>query len=120
MSFLLAFSVFFPMAAAVISYLLGRYQKNIRDYFADAVTVITFATLLFMAVNLFIGNVQEEGLVLTIPQVCGFGLHFKLDGFRALYGSIASFMWMMTTLFSREYFAHYRNRNRYYLSLIHI
>lgn len=118
MSFLLAFSVFFPMAAAVISYLLGRYQKNIRDYFADAVTVITFATLLFMAVNLFIGNVQEEGLALTIPQVCGFGLHFKLDGFRALYGSIASFMWMMTTLFSREYFAHYRNRNRYYLFLL--
>ena len=53
-----------------------------------------------------------------MPGVCGFGLHFALDGFRALYSAIAAFMWMMTTLFSGEYFAHYRNRNRYYLFLL--
>lgn len=116
MSFLLAFCVFFPMAAAVISYLLGRYQKNIRDYFADGVTVITFAVLLFLMVSLAAGKIT--GLAFTVPEVCGFGLHFTLDGFRALYGSIASFMWMMSTLFSREYFTHYRNRNRYYLFLL--
>lgn len=115
MSFLLAFSVFFPIAAAVISYLLGRYQKNIRDYFADAVTVITFAVLLFLAVNLRTG---EEALCLTIPGICGMGLNFTLDGFRGIYSTIAAFMWMMSTLFSKEYFAHYRNRNRYYLFLL--
>ena len=56
--------------------------------------------------------------VIEIPYVCGMGLHFTLDGFRALYGTIAAFMWFMTTLFSREYFGHYRNRNRYYLFLL--
>ena len=116
MSFLLAFSVFFPMAAAVVSYLLGRYKKNIRDHFADAVTVITFAVLLFLTASLMTGRIT--GLAFTIPEVCGFGLHFTLDGFRALYGSIAAFMWMMSTLFSKEYFAHYRNRNRYYFFLL--
>lgn len=118
MSFLLAFSIFFPMAAAVVSYLFGRYQKNIRDYFADAVTVITFAVLLFLTLSLMTGNIPGNSLTFTVPGVCGFGLHFTLDGFRALYGTIASFMWMMSTLFSKEYFAHYRNRNRYYLFLL--
>lgn len=27
---------------------------------------------------------------------------------------IAAFIWVMTTLISREYFEHYHNRNRYY------
>ncbi|MDE7429630.1 MAG: sodium:proton antiporter, partial [Lachnospiraceae bacterium] len=35
-----------------------------------------------------------------------------------IYGTIAAFMWFMTTLFSSEYFGHYRNRNRYYLFLL--
>lgn len=117
MSYLLGFGVFFPMAAAVVSYLIGRYRKDLRDYFADAVTVITFGALLFLAVSLRAGHLPD-GLRLSIPGVCGFGLHFALDGFRALYSAIAAFMWMMTTLFSREYFAHYRNRNRYYAFLL--
>ena len=31
-----------------------------------------------------------------------------------VYVGVALLMWSMTALFSREYFAHYRNRNRYY------
>lgn len=121
MSFLLAFCVFFPIVGAIISYLLGRNQKNIRDYFADVVTVITFGVMLFLAVNVLTGKLPMNGngvLTFTIPEVCGMGIHFTLDGFRALYGTIAAFMWMMSTLFSKEYFAHYRNRNRYYLFLL--
>ena len=121
MSFLLAFCVFFPMAGAVISYLLGRYQKKIRDYFADGVTIATFGVMLFLTVNILSGKLPVNGegvLSFTIPEVCGMGLHFTLDGFRALYGTIAAFMWMMSTLFSKEYFSHYRNRNRYYLFLL--
>lgn len=120
MSYLLIFSVFFPMAGAVISYLLGRKNKNIRDYFADSVVIAEFGLFLFFTAGMLAGkSVGEEGRVFAvIPQVCGMGLHFTLDGFRALYGTIAAFMWMMTTLFSKEYFVHYRNRNRYYLFML--
>lgn len=109
-------AVFFPMAAAVAGYLIGRKNKNIRDYFADAVTGAEFGLFLF----LFIRFLTEGGdqTVYEIPGVCGLGLHFTLDGFRVMYGTIASFMWFMSTLFSREYFTHHRNRNRYYLFLL--
>ena len=43
------------------------------------------------------------------------GLNFRMDGFRALYTLVASFMWLMTGLMSKEYFARYHNRTRYYL-----
>lgn len=52
--------------------------------------------------------------LLEIPGICGLGLHFKLDSFRILYGSIAAFMWLMSTLFSKEYLSHYKNKGRYY------
>lgn len=116
MNFLLAFSVFFPMAAAVLCYVIGRYHKKIRNRFAEGTAVLEFGVLLFLAVPFLTG--KGEALFFTIPEIGGLGLHFKLDGFRALYGTIAAFMWMMSTLFSGEYFARYRNRNRYYLFLL--
>lgn len=108
--------VFGPMVAALLSYVIGRLQKNIRDYFADVVTGLTFALTLcmfFLAFNLGFPEVTAK-----LPYLCGMGLHFTLDGFRALYSIIAAFMWFTSTLFSKEYFAHYRNRNRYYLFLL--
>ncbi len=61
-----------------------------------------------------------EGAVAAcrIPGICGFGLSFTLDGFRLIYGSVACLMWMMTTILSRQYFAHHHNRNRFYLFLL--
>ena len=104
--------VFLPMVGAFLSYLIGRYHKTLRDYFADMIVVIEFAVMVY----LFAGS--HTGLDFVIPDICGFGLHFTMDGFRLLYCTIAAFMWMMTTLFSREYFTHYRNRNRYYFFML--
>lgn len=107
---LLAVAVFFPMAAGIVSYLAGRKNKKLRDRFVGLAAAAEF--ILMAMVVLRYGT---AGGSCTIPGVCGFGLHFTVDGFRAFYGAVAAFMWMMTCLFSEEYFAHYRNRNRYYL-----
>lgn len=114
MSFVLGFTVFFPMISAVICYLAGRKSKNIRDYFADVATGAEFIVFLFLLVFVTGG----ENVSLNISQICGMGLCFTLDGFRALYGSIAAFMWFISTLFSRQYLQTYRNRNRYYFFLL--
>ena len=108
--------VFLPMAAAVISYIIGRYHKEARNLFADIITGVTFILCGILLLQTAGGT--TAGATAAIPYICGMGIHFTLDGFRALYGTIAAFMWFMTTLFSREYFSHYRNRNRYYLFLL--
>lgn len=53
--------------------------------------------------------------MLELPGICGMGLTFTVDGFRAVYGMIAAFMWLMSSVFSVEYFKHYRNKTRYYI-----
>ena len=78
------------MAAALIGYIIGRYQKNVRSYFADVITGITFALSLY----LFLQTLTQGtvGILIEIPYVCGMGLHFTLGGFRAMYAMIAAFM----------------------------
>ena len=108
---ILLLPVFFPMLGAFAAYLVGRRSKTARDYLADAVGIAEF--LLCAVLLAFVCGGRE--LSLSLPGICGRGLSFKLDGFRALYALIAALMWMMTTVFSREYLSHYRNRSRYYL-----
>lgn len=115
MGLLLCFGVFFPMVSAFAGYLAGRRDKRARDYLAAGATGVEFFLFLFFLARAAMGG---EEIRVGIPAVCGMGLNFTLDGFRVLYGGIAAFMWFMSTLFSREYFAHYRNRNRYYLFLL--
>lgn len=111
--FLLVVIVFFPMLGAGVSFLAGRKDKTLRDRVAGCVTIAEFLLVLLL---LIIKGANGAGF--TVPGVCGMGLSFETEGFRAVYGAIAAFMWMATTLFSAQYFAHYSNRNRYYLFLL--
>lgn len=119
---LLLYTVIFgPMAAGILSYILGRFQKDLRSRFADLATGLIFGIFLYLFWQMLLpGQAVSSGITLqaNIPEICGMGLHFTLDSFRILYGMIASFMWFMSTLFSKEYLNHYRNRNRYYLFLL--
>lgn len=108
---ILAFLVFYPFLGGLLAYAAGRKNEKVRDYLADFVTVSEF---LVMVCLLF----TSGGYHYSIPGVCGLGLSFTLDGFRLIYGTVASLMWMMTTILSREYFTHHENRNRFYLFLL--
>lgn len=108
-------AVFAPLAAAPLGWLIGKYRKKLRDYYVSLVCLAEFALLLFVFVLTLRGIDCGAAYV---PKVCGMGLHFRMDGFRVLYGTVAAFLWFMTTLFSGEYFAHYHNRNRYYFFLL--
>ena len=114
MEFLIYCIVFFPMAAAFLSYLLGRKTKKGRDLFVQLAVGVEFGCTLL----LFASASRAGDVLAVLPGVCGFGLRFTVDGFRSIYAVIAALMWLVTGLFSPAYFAHYRNRNRYYLFLL--
>lgn len=103
--YLLPFLVFFPMVGGLVSYLIGRKNKKARDFFAMAVTGLTFVGALLL---------YDKNATFVWEGFCGLGIGFTGDGFRLIMSVLASFIWFMTTVFSREYFAHYKNRNRYY------
>lgn len=111
---LLLFAVFWPIISSFISYIIGKYNKKYRDYFAMMVTVVEFLTIIFLAK---VANNQAPP-IFEWAGFCGSRIYLKLDGFRYVYVVIASLMWMMTTFISHEYFAAYRNRNRYYTFML--
>lgn len=107
-----------PFAGAVASWLTGRKNKEKRNLLAELVVIAECAAFLALLVMFLSGH--QEGfrqMYLVLPGF-GMGMHLCLDGFRVLYCFVAAFMWMMTGLFSRQYFGHYRNRNRYYFFML--
>ncbi len=102
--------VIWPMIGALISYLIGRRNKAARSYFADFVTILEFVCIVW----LFIKVAGGSEFSWKAADICGMDIYLKMDGFRAVYSGIAILMWMMTTIFSKEYLQSYQNRNRYY------
>ena len=100
-----------PMAAGIIAYVLGRKSHRVRDYFADAVTLIELAILVWLSYR----SINGSYISFSAKDLCGLGINLRLDGFRIIYGLVAAFMWAMTTVFSREYMEHYPRTDRYYL-----
>mgnify|MGYP000703626013 CR=1 FL=1 len=71
-------------------------ERN-RDVFASAAMVMEFTGMLCLyPVN--------SPAAFSWAGFCEMGIWLRADGFRWLYSTIAAFMWMMTTLFSMEYF----------------
>jgi hydrogenase-4 component B len=110
--------VCYPFLGALLSYAVGTRNEKYRDYLADFVAVSEFVLMAVLLV-VYGGSAGEEAVLSgTMGGICGFGLHFTIDGFRLVYGLIAALMWMMATILSKEYFTHHENRNRYYLFLL--
>ncbi len=108
---LLPVCVVLPFVGALAVYGIGRWNKRLRDMAANMVALAEFLVLLWLFLTF--GKTGRQWFVL--PDFGGVGLYLTLDGFRALYGLLASFMWLVTTVFCGEYLRSYHNRNRYYL-----
>ena len=106
--FLIPVVILLPMVMAIIAACTSKRSPLLRDALVVGTGIVTFGLCVLLALQ------GESELV--IPGVCGFGLTFKADGFRAVYGCIAAFMWLMSGVFSPEYFSHHaENRGRYSL-----
>ena len=106
MNGLILLLVFLPMALAFVCYGVGRRSKSARTLCACLSGGVMFLLALAAALS-------PHGTA-AVAQVCALGLRLELDGFRKIYVVIIALMWMMTLFFSRDYFAHYHNRGRYY------
>ncbi len=104
------FLIGFPFLAAVAAAL---WEKR-RALVAGTATAVEFAVAL-VGVSLVL---RGASLASGLPGVCGLGLYFTLDGFRALYVALAAFAWMVGTCFSPEYMRKYGNQGRYYASVL--
>ena len=102
---------------------IGKNGNGLRG--AGIILSVLFAAaelflMLFLVSELWgssSGLSDPAALRCALPGVCGFGLHFVLDGFRMIYGCIAAFMWLMAVLLSDEYFRRHEHVSRFCLFL---
>ncbi|MDD3335420.1 MAG: proton-conducting transporter membrane subunit [Eubacteriales bacterium] len=98
-----------PMLAAPLSYALGRKRAM------NAVWVMVTAAAAVMAalIGLLVSAAQGAAQSFQWDGFCGLGLSMTADGFRALYACVAGLMWLITSVFSLDYFKHEENVGRY-------
>ena len=97
-----------PISSAAIGYLAGKKNERGRDII---VLVSCFAVLLC---NIILAATYSD--MRFSPTFSGsLQLRFAVDGFRVVMGCLAGLLWLVTTVFSFEYFSHSRNVNRYWL-----
>lgn len=100
------------LGAAALAFLgknlAGERENLLLGRVAQAVSAAEF--LLAVCLGLF-----GAGDVCDLDGIAGSGLHFTMDGFRAVYLVILAFMWMTALLFSTEYMAGHGHVRRYYL-----
>lgn len=101
----------------------GKYGSGLRGAGVKLSVIFAAAELLLMLILVLklwgpaSGQSDPDALRCALPGVCGFGLHFVLDGFRMIYGCIAAFMWLMAVLLSGEYFRRHEHVSRFCLFL---
>ena len=106
--------VLIPILAALLLYVRTRAFKC-EDRHQSAIhwmigaTAMTAACLIWMLVQAQSGVIRT----LTIDGFVGMGLRMRADGFRALYALVAGVMWVVTSVFSRDYFKHEHAVERY-------
>ena len=99
---MLYFVVFFPVVAALLVPLMK--SERAKGLWAVIATGATLCAMLCTAFGSF-------GSSWTIPLL---HLHFAVDGFRAIYGTVVCFMWFVSALLSPQYFHGHHNLGRYY------
>ena len=117
---LIAIVVFGPFIGAAAAAAIGKWNEKAGEYAALFLTAAVLGLTLVLARSagsgtLYPSGQNEAGQVLVIPGILsGSGLTLCVTGFRAVYAVITAIMWVGTTLFSPEYFAHEKeNLGRY-------
>ncbi len=78
---------------------LGR-QPNLREGVSLLAGAVQFILVMSMAPVVWAGGVVKYQLVELLPGVT---LSFRVDGPGLLFGGVASFLWMVTTVYSMGY-----------------
>ena len=105
MNYISFITVVLPFVFAFISYAVGRKNEKARNILVVSACAFVFILTVVASFTAF-GIKCASGL---------FGLSFEIDGFRAVYSCITSFMFLISTMLSPQYFSHHGNVNRYYL-----
>jgi multicomponent Na+:H+ antiporter subunit D len=78
----------------------GEDRRNLREFWSVLAGVIKFSIVISMVPTILAGHTIEYTLV-TFYQ--GIDIKFRVDAFGMLFGTVSSFLWIITTFYSIGY-----------------
>ncbi len=106
------YAVIIPIIGALLLIFIAEKRDEIRNPLALLISLITAIVVVFIIQQVFKGDLLTYKLVQIMP-----GLEFALrvDPFGALFGGIASILWVFTVLYSIGYMSFGHNRRRFFI-----
>lgn len=98
--------ILLPMAAGGAAYGLKKW--------AWPISTAAVVTEFLLALRLL----SFQGAQLNLPGVCGLGLNFSVTGLQTWLCILASFLWLISTLYAGDYLSHDHKPQRFYLFLL--
>ncbi|MFI3174139.1 MAG: proton-conducting transporter membrane subunit [Bacillota bacterium] len=108
---LLPILIVLPFLAAGINLYIMQRDETMGKKFACGVTALIFSLTLVVLYE----NTDE---IYTIPHLFSLGISLTGHSMQGVLAMLAAFVWLMTTLFSVEYFNHGHKLSRYYFFLL--
>lgn len=105
----------FPMIMTGAVFYAGRSSEITRNTLSVVTSVITFLLVLAMFPVIMAGDVIYYPIAELIPP---FGLSFRVDVLGFGLALLASFVWMLVTIYSVSYMKDNKYQNRYFTSMI--
>lgn len=105
---MLTFSIILPLMATFLIVATGR-KPNLRE----TVTIITSLVLLYFVVNLYHG--VKQGEIISVhwwTLLPGLQISFNIEALGMLFALIASFLWLITTVYSIGYMRGHNEQNQ--------
>ena len=103
-----------PVAGSVLIALAGEKHANLREAFS----LVTAGILFVQVLQLYRLLDRSEYQVITVAEpVAGLSIAFSIEPLGILFALVASFLWIITTLYSIGYMRahHEKNQTRFYV-----
>ncbi len=107
-------AVLVPMMAVPLLAISGAKRPNLRETWTILASVIMFLIVASMLPQVLEGKIIEYHLLTLFP---GLDIKFRVDTFGLFFGLVASFLWIITSLYSIGYMRslNEHSQTRYYI-----
>jgi len=116
-SILPVFAALFPMVMTFAIYYVQKESPKLRNNLSVLTSIITFISVAAMYPIIAEGKIIVFELFEVLPDMGVVGT-FRVDVLSFCLALVASFVWMLATIFSVDYMSHEHAQNRYYPTLI--
>lgn len=105
--------VLLPFIGAAVIAVSGRKNGRLRDCIAICTAFFAFILSISLYPLVVTGQVVYE-----LPSLMGQGLMFRADFLGFVFAVLASFIWLVATVYSSHYMRQQRANSRYYIFLL--